>query len=681
MFTGERVGLQPRPHLVLDADELTEICDRLATSEFVTVDVETDSLDVITNEVLWIGLATTGQRYLIPVSHPHGELVTAAWTEEVPDMSTVRPYKNNPQRFTKPKKVKVDHPATFALPPEQIRPDIVFRILEPLFFSHDHILVGHNLKFDLKTIAKYYGDRIPEPPYVDTVVLLHIHDESRSDYKLKPYICDWMLGKQSRKDSKMRAAYYPEVAKGGGILTSDINRVAAYLQLDITHTTRMYLDLMGRLPESLLAVLEAEMEVYEVVMQMEYDGISVDISAIEALDRMVVADLTATAAQIAEAVGHEPDLKNINVRRDLSFKPPEEGGQGLPIIRRTKKSGQPQLNKDIMVQLAAQNPVAQLIWEWAGEEKLHSSFTGNFDRFIHPKTNRVHANFKQHGTPTGRFSCEEPNLQQIPVRTERGKLLRRAFVPEHGGSMVVADYDQIELRAIAYMSGDREMIRMFMADEDIHAGAAAAMYGLTLDQVTEEMRANGKTTNFAIGYGSGPDRLSNLFGVSMAEAQRMIDNYYAVYSSINPWKVEVIKRTVATARRDDPYAVPYTAVPPFGRRRRLPELYSPKEYNAAKAQRQAVNAVVQGYCAYIMKQALVRVHSYLRHADVNARIVSQIHDEIVVEVLDRRHEDEVYRLVIDGMESVSFDGRPALGAVPLRASGGIGPNWIEAKKG
>ena len=684
MFSGERARHLPRPHLVLDRNELADIVVRLRSAEFVTVDIETtgnpDALDELTNEVAWVGLATTGQRYLIPLSHPVGELIRPAWTEMVPDLSTIRPYKNQPGRFTQPKKVKVEHEAEFGPPfQNQIRPDIAFGLMGELFFAHDQILVGHNLKFDLKSLAKYYGGVIPEPPYVDTLLLLHITDDNRSDYKLKPYICDWMLGLPSRRDTKMRAAYYPEVGKEG-IAVNDIYRVAAYLNLDIAHTTRMYLDLMGRLPESLMSVLEAEMAVYEVVMQMEYDGINVDLSVIEDLDKVVVAERDGVADQIADHLGatNLPDLGNINFRRRILFDPVEKGGQGLDPIRRTK-TGIPKLDKDVLVQLAAKNDMAKLIQSWSKDEKLHATFTGDFGRFIHPGTKRVHATFKLHGTPTGRASCEYPNLQQIPVRTERGQILRRAFIPAEGGSLVVADYDQIELRCIAYLCGDPEMIRLFRAGEDIHAAAAAAMYSIALEKVDEIMRANGKTTNFAIGYGSGPERLSNIFGVSLKAAQRMIDNYYAVYDHINPWKAEVIKALVKSASRQDPRAVPYIEIPPYGRRRRLPKIYASSEYDVARAQRQAVNAVVQGYAAYILKQALVNVSENLRK--LPARIVSQIHDELVVEVLDRSVEAEVYSLVIAGMESVSFDGKPALGPVPLLASGGIGPNWIEAKKG
>ena len=682
MFDGERARFLPRPHLVLDRNELADIVVRLRSAEFVTVDVETtgnpDALDELTNEVAWVGLATTGQRYLIPLSHPQGELIRSAWTEMVPDMSTVRPYKNNPTRFTQPKKVKVDHPAVFGPPfPNQIRPDIAFGLMGELFFAHDQILVGHNIKFDLKSLAKYYGGVIPEPPYVDTLLLLHISDDNRSDYKLKPYICDWMLGLQSRRHPKMRAQYYPEVGKEG-IAVNDIHRVAAYLNLDIAHTTRMYLDLMGRLPESLMTVLEAEMEVYSVVMQMELDGINVDLSVIEELDREVVAGTDKVALEIAEKVGSMPDLKNINARRRLLFDPVEDGGQGLEPIRRTK-TGIPKLDKDVLVQLAAKNDMAKLIQTWSKDEKLHATFTGDFGRFIHPDTKRVHATFKLHGTPTGRASCEYPNLQQIPVRTERGQILRRSFIAAPGNTLVVADYDQIELRCIAHLCGDPEMIRLFVSGEDIHAAAAAAALGVPPESITKEQRHLGKTLNFAIGYGSGPERLSNIFGVSMKAAQRMIDNYYAVYDHINPWKVEVIKALVRSADRRDMYAMPYVEIPPYGRRRRLPKIYASNEYDVARAQRQAVNAVVQGYAAYILKQALVNVAENLRK--LPARIVSQIHDEIVVEVLDRSVETEVYSLVISGMESVTFHGKPALGPVPLLASGGIGPNWIEAKKG
>lgn len=664
----------PRPSLILSEEELRTAVDLLLREDYFVVDVETDGLDFILNDVMWVGLAAPGLRYLIPLSHPNGHLLEPAQVKEVPDMSTVRPYKRNPSMFTKPKMQKVHTPAVFSAPPEQIRPDRAFAIMEPLFFS-DLTKVGHNLKFDLKSIAKYYG-RIPTGPYADTIILMHLLDENRATYGLKDITTSWLLG-IAAQNPDVRKRFYPELGKGG-IANFSIDDIGTYLQRDITYTLWLYKRFLPTLSETLASVFTFEMDVYRVLMQVEYDGIKVDPDSIAALSKLVDDEISVLSTDIWKICGEVFELTNVDRRKHFLFSSKEEGGQGLTPKGFTK-TGKAKLDKSSLSEFAETNELARLFFEYTERAKLKSSFVDPYqEEFIHSRTKRTHAGFKQHGTATGRLSSSEPNLQQIPAHSELGKEFRRCFIPESGGKLIVADYDQIELRAIAYHSQDPEMMRLFREGEDVHRNAAAAMFGLEPDEITPDQRSIGKTFNFAVGYGAMPSKLATITGLPLKTCEELIERYFARFSRLVPWKQEIVAEAVKHGNRLDPNNFPpYVAIPPFGRKRRLPDLFSDDNYAVMRAQRQAVNAVIQGFASYVMKIATLQLAAALK--DTSARIVAQVHDEMVVEVLDQTEVDDVYRLVIDSMEQVFIEGKPVFGSVPLIASGGIGDNWVEAK--
>jgi DNA polymerase-1 len=245
----------------------------------------------------------------------------------------------------------------------------------------------------------------------------------------------------------------------------------------------------------------------------------------------------------------------------------------------------------------------------------------------------------------------------------------------------VADYDQVELRCIAALSKDPEMIRLFAQERDIHSEAAAAVFGIPLDEVTPEMRSLGKTINFGVGYGASPQRLAKETGRPLKEAQTFIERYYQQFARLQPWKREVIEEAARNGNRSNPVAhPPYVEIPPFGRRRREPALFADTEFEVGRAQRQLVNAVVQGFASSIMKMAMVDLHRTLsrERPELGAHLLITVHDELIVEA-PTDHVAEVYDLVIGAMSGVVWDGRPILGRVPLVASGAIGPNWADAK--
>lgn len=278
-------------------------------------------------------------------------------------------------------------------------------------------------------------------------------------------------------------------------------------------------------------------------------------------------------------------------------------------------------------------------------------------------------------------NSSEPNLQQIPVRSELGKAFRKSFVAPAGYDLVVADYSQIELRVAAYVAQDPEMIRVLSTGEDIHRAAVAGALQKPLEEVTDEERSIiGKVVNFLIIYGGGAKKLQKSVQRPLDECEEIIANYFKTFSRLEPMKARIISEALERGDRERPKTnPPFVVVPPTGRRRRLPGLFSPDEYEVFRAQRQAVNVVIQGFAANIMKMALVEVDAALAEAGSGARVLLTVHDEVMIEAPQSESED-VYNLTIDVMNGISGpDGQPILGPVPLLAEGGVGHTWVDAK--
>lgn len=309
--------------------------------------------------------------------------------------------------------------------------------------------------------------------------------------------------------------------------------------------------------------------------------------------------------------------------------------------------------------MADLHPVVPLIQKFQELDKLYGTYIVGLSKRLY--RDRLHPSFNLHRTVTGRLSGSEPNVQNIPKETDEADV-RRLFIAPPGHVLVVADYDQIELRVIAMFCKDKEMCRIFAHDIDIHLGAAAQLYRIPIEAVTAKQRQVGKTSNFLVGYGGGAQRLASRAKIGLREAEKIIDVYYQRFSGIKPWKHKV----VVSCRRTGYVTTLH------GRRRRLPEIQSSSEGLRARAERQAVNAIVQGTAADICKDAIIAVHRrYERDPDVH--LLMQVHDELVVSCPEERADEvkqDVMRLM--GHGKVLMD-------VPLRVSCGVGRSWAEAK--
>lgn len=401
---------------------------------------------------------------------------------------------------------------------------------------------------------------------------------------------------------------------------------------------------------------EIELPLCPVLSAMEHAGMLVDRKALSAFGDMLDQRISADQAEIYELAG---ETFNINSTQQLGKILFDGDKLGLPPVKKTKTGYS--TNAEVLEKLRGQHPIIDKILEYRQYTKLKSTYVDGLGKVIAPD-GRIHTSFQNTVTATGRLSSMEPNLQNIPVRTELGAELRKMFVAPAGKVLVDADYSQIELRLLAHIAGDEHMIEAFRSGEDIHTVTAAQVFGVPVDQVTKHMRSSAKAVNFGIVYGISAFSLSQDIGVPTYEAKEYIEKYFARFSGVHAYMTDVVNRAKA-----DGYVTTL-----FGRRRWLPELKSSNFNTRSFGERVALNMPIQGTAADIMKLAMIHVHSRLREEGLQARLILQVHDELIVECPEEEAET-VKALLSREMESV------ARLSVPLIADAAAGRSWAEAK--
>ena len=698
------------PHVITDVAEVHAAVGKLLAGEAFCIDIESrerqkDYPNPRTNEVTWVGLAGHGQVYLIPMGHPKGITLVP---EHRAKRTLVEIYGlDDPRVLTKTGKIsqaskEVTIPAVYAPPPPQLWQHEVFDALQPLLFS-ERAKVGHNVKFDIQSVAKYYGGKIPPGPYHDTIVSTHVLDESLDAYDLKSLTCEWLHIPLYR-----RAKFYPNMGKSG-IDNFGLDEIARYLTKDLHYCWVRHQMMMDKLRrKKLMPVYDFEMDIYPVLIDIEQGGFSVDPDQLDSVRTELQDGISHIEEEAWVLAGDTFSLSHTDTKRWVMFgekettKPafgtvvdkdsPEFGkstrrplkSQNLRVISRTTETKVPQVTQAVLESYADRgNRMAELFMEWSLMEKLRGTFVEGLSALLtyHDGDDlpRIHTGFKQHGTVTGRLSSARPNLQQLP----RGTKIRDLFVAGPGRVLIVADYDQIELRCTAEQSGDKVMRQVFMEGRDIHRQAAAAALRMKPEDISAEMRQVGKTLNFATLYGAAEMKIAMVAGGSIQRGREFLDRYYAQFAGLKPWKNRVLRDARARGDRADFMSHPPSVlIPPLGRLRRLPDLYiNPHDkadgWRCWRAERQAINAVIQGYASYITKMAMKDLAPILK--EYPARMVVQVHDEIVVSV-DEKWVSEVQPLVVSTMGGIrGMDGQPILGDIPLIASAGVGYSWAKAK--
>ena len=658
-------------------DELVEYYEKVDSFAFDVETIGEDRIQPVVNDVLWISLATEGRVDVIPMGHPNGEfldwdkelLLSGQRKLEAGKKLTDADYSKNQARW-KP---------VFYAPPPQLLPGEVFKALKPLFFS-DKLKIGHNIKFDLKSIAKYYRGQVPAKPYFDTMMASFVIDNRYRGY----------LGLADC--AKRELGIVIEKGVGAKVEVHSFSAVAKYSGLDADATYKLYKALEPKLQGSLQRVWALEMDVTAALCDMELAGALIDVDEMMALKDRLEKDIDNAKAKAWKLTGKAFSMNSVREKQLLLFSPIEEGGRGIKPDLRVKVALTPKgheqasidpsklgvqhysVSADALEFYRSKDEVVDAILEYQDLNKLMTTYVmpylgGDVTRSIMGKekivekkslliNGRVHTNFKSHGAETGRFSSSDPNLQNIPSSGEYGQLIRNLFIAPPGYKLVVADYSQIEPRIIASFSKDPLMLDNYLNGGDIYT---------TIGKTVGVDRKGGKVLVLSISYGVGPEKVAQSIGCSLKDARTLLNDFSEKFSDISKYRAKVIRQSVQRT------PVPYVETI-FGRRRYIPELKSGDKGLRARAERQAFNTVIQGSAADIMKLAIVRAHScFIDEPDVN--VLLTVHDELVTVAREDLAEEtaEAIRLSMEGISLPEI-------TVPLLADVKIVDKWGQAKE-
>ena len=401
---------------------------------------------------------------------------------------------------------------------------------------------------------------------------------------------------------------------------------------------------------------DIEMPLVPVLAYMERNGVCVDTEALKETSRHFTARMKQIEEEVHQMAGMEFNISSPKQVGEVLF-------DKLKITDKAKKTktGQYVTSEEVLESLKNKHQIVEKILDYRGLKKLLSTYIDALPQLINPRTGKIHTSFNQTVTATGRLSSSNPNLQNIPIRNEDGKEIRKAFIPEEGCEFFSADYSQIELRIMAHLSGDKNMIEAFQEGDDIHASTASKVYKIGLDEDTREQRSKAKTANFGIIYGISVFGLAERMNVPRSEAKELIEGYFKTYPQVK----EYMDMSIAKARENG-----YIETI-FGRKRFLPDISSHNAVVRGYAERNAINAPIQGSAADIIKVAMINIYRRFKDEDIRSKMILQVHDELNFSVYPEEKE-KVQHIVIEEMEKAYAM------QVPLRADCGWGKNWLEA---
>ena len=524
-------------------------------------------------------------------------------------------------------------------------------IFRPFFEKEDLVKIAHNLKYDYKVLKKY--NITVKGAMFDTMIahyLLNPDGRHGMDYlsevylNYKPVSIETIIGKKGKKQGNFRDA--------------DLRTQTDYAAEDADVTFQLYELFAPQLKKENLEDLffSIEMPLMEVLAKMELAGISLDEKwlAQESID--LDNDLRKLEATIFEISGEEFNMNSPRQLGEILF----EKMQLDPKAKKTK-TGQYATSEDVLQKLASKHEIIQHILEYRTYQKLKSTYVDALPSQIEPLDNRVHTNFSQTTAATGRLASVNPNLQNIPIRTLRGQQIRGAFVSGEGKKLISADYSQIELRLIAEISGEDNMIKAFQDGEDIHASTAAKLFKIPLEEVSKTQRSQAKTVNFGIIYGQGAFALAEQTGLSRTEAKQMIEAYFETYPKLKKYMAEQVDKA-----RQNGYVETI-----LGRKRHLKDINSNNFVVRGHAERNAVNAPVQGSAADVVKMAMIKIQKELEEKNLATKMLLQVHDELVFEA--PIEEVETAKALIKTQMESAIETQ-----VPLLVEVGVGDNWLEA---
>ncbi len=525
-------------------------------------------------------------------------------------------------------------------------------IIRPVLENPAIIKIGQNLKFDIQVLANY-GIEIRGPLFDTMIAHYLLEPDMRHNMNLlsetylsyTPVHIESLIGEKGETQKNMRSV--------------DNDKLKEYAVEDADVTLQLKNVFEPRIKSEGLAELSSniEMPLIPVLALMERNGVILNTAELKFITASLRDDIIFLEKEIFNLAGTEFNISSPKQLGDILFLKLK-----LDDKARMTSTRQFVTNEEILQRLAHKHPIIDKVLEYRGLKKLLTTYVEALPQLIDRKTGRIHTSFNQAVAATGRLSSNNPNLQNIPVRDERGREIRKAFVPEKGHIFFSADYSQIELRLMAHLSRDKSMISDFLSGNDIHAATASKIFGVDIKDVTREMRSRAKTANFGIIYGISSFGLSERLTIGRKEARELIDGYFTSYPGVKTYMDESIKKA-----RDKGYVTTM-----FGRRRYLRDIHSRNQVVRGNAERNAINAPIQGSAADIIKIAMIRIDNRLKEGKYRSKMILQVHDELIFEVPDSELE-KLKIMVIDEMSNAAkLD-------IPLKVDWGTGRNWFEAK--
>ncbi len=527
----------------------------------------------------------------------------------------------------------------------------IVNIFKPVYEDPKILKIGQNLKYDLE-VLRNYDIRLAGPMWDTMIAHYLIQPELRHnmDFMAEVYLgyqtvhIDELIGPRGKNQKSMR-----------DLLPSQVYEYACE-DADITLQLKEKLEPELKKYECEKLFYEIEMPLMPVLAEMEMTGVVLDTESLRQTSKEFTERQNQIEHDIYELAGHSFNISSPKQVGEVLF-------DELKIVEKAKKTktGQYVTSEEVLMQLHAKHPIVAKILDYRGLKKLLSTYVDNLPTLINPRTGHIHTSFNQCVTATGRLSSSDPNLQNIPVRGEDGKEIRKAFVPEPGCLFFSADYSQIELRVMAHLSGDEHMIDVFQEGKDLHAATASNIYKKPIEEVSRDERTKSKRANFGIIYGITVFGLAERLDISRDEAKLLIDGFFDTFPKVH----EYMEKAKEEARRQG--YVPTL----FGRRRYLPDINSQNATVRGFAERNAINAPIQGTAADIIKVAMIRIFQRFQEEQIRSKMILQVHDELNFSVYPDEKE-KVERIVLEEMEH-AFKMR-----VPLLADSGFGNNWLEA---
>ena len=593
---------------VMTQEDLDVWVARLASAEVFAFDTETTSLDYMQARIVGVSFAIEpGEAAYVPLAHD------------------------------------------YLGAPAQLDRDVVLAQLKPLLENDSKAKLGQNLKYDASVLANH-GITLRGIAF-DTMLESYVLNSTGTRHDMNSLALKY-LG--------VKTIHFEDVAgKGSKQLTFNqvtVEEAAPYAAEDADVTLRLHRELWPRLEGDLKSVYtDIELPLVPVLSRIERQGALISRELLARQSGELGARLQQLQGQAHELAGQEFNLGSPKQLGEILFEKLE-----LPVIKKTPK-GAPSTAEDVLVELALDYPLPKVLLEYRSLSKLKSTYTDKLPEMINPQTGRVHTSYHQAVTATGRLSSSDPNLQNIPIRTEEGRRIRQAFIAPAGYRIVAADYSQIELRIMAHLSRDSGLLQAFNDNRDVHRATAAEVFEVAEDQVSGDQRRKAKAINFGLIYGMSAFGLAKQLHLGRKEAQLYIDRYFERYPGVADYM-----ETTRVRAREQGYVETL-----FGRRLYLPEINARNKMRAQAAERTAINAPMQGTAADIIKKAMLTVDGWLSGGGADARMIMQVHDELVLEVAEAEVDavcDELCRLM-----SAAADL-----AVPLLVEAGVGDNWDQA---